>query len=228
VASTTVYFINQASRDSLVKCTIDAQKVVTNCEEQSSNVSSDNTKTYFVDGSDNKKIITCTYQGNCVSSDVVSALANEAKAYYINGATAGSIITCTGGDKCAAQEVPSYGGGEVYYYIDGSDSSKKSVIKCASSKCTSEIVLGGLFLSSTNVDEEKYVKCNGSSCSYATDFSHEAISESSGLQYNDASITGEKFIKLTQSEANSIYGNNNAAIVKITSTEIVKGKSLRF
>ncbi|OUM64192.1 hypothetical protein PIROE2DRAFT_9094 [Piromyces sp. E2] len=194
-------------------------------------VTEENPEAYYLDGSDANNIIICTYGGGCVSTPVTNNLFGNSEAYYINAGVPDDVIKCDT-TSCTAKgnDYTSEKSGNTYYFVDTSDSTKKSVIKCvaaASGGCTTiKNVSRGIFMSS----EGKNVKC-GDTCE-ATTVTAGAAPEAkitmdttkNKFKFNNVEVDAltEGYLILSAAGANSIYGENKAAVIKLMSTAVMK------
>ncbi|OUM68891.1 hypothetical protein PIROE2DRAFT_3271, partial [Piromyces sp. E2] len=194
-------------------------------------VTEENPEAYYLDGSDSKNIIICTYGGSCISTPITNNLSGNSKAYYINAGVPGDVIKCDT-TSCTAKgnDYTSEKSGNTYYFVDTSDSTKKSVIKCvaaASGGCTTiKNVSKGIFMSS----EGKNVKC-GDTCE-ATTVTAGAAPEAkitmdttkNKFKFNNVEVDAltEGYLILSAAGANSIYSERETAVIKLMSTAVMK------
>jgi len=199
--------------------------------------------TYYVDASNAKNVITCTYNGSCISTDYVSSLPSTegTRKYFINSAVANTIIMCISPNNsgiCTASSTPfTYVDTAIHYFIDGGDPTGKSIIQCdAVNQCiTINNNLGGIYI--TDVEEEKFIRCDGNkACTYSTTSftSTNTIqfdSSSNTFKYRNAKATSIDIAQtnayeiLSAEEATQIFNSNSIALVKVTPTAIIKGKN---
>jgi len=199
--------------------------------------------TYYVDASNAKNVITCTYNGSCISTDYVSSLPSTegTKKYFINSAVANTIIMCVSPNNsgiCTASPTPfSYVDSEIHYFVDGGDPTGKSIIHCdAVNQCISiKNSLGGIYI--TDVEKKSFIKCDGNNaCTYSTSTftSTNTIlfdSSSNTFKYRNTDVTSVDITQtnayeiLSAKEATQVFNSNSIALVKVTPNAIIKGKN---
>jgi len=118
---------------------------------------------YFIDGSDNEKIITCTSvkcQSSFGSSDTSSL---DTDTYYLDSTNINGIISCNSEKKCSSQKV------ELGYYKNGStEPTSKPYLECINGKCKeinpvnqcTKNTIGKLFSSQNNGKDEVHLCLN--------------------------------------------------------------------
>ncbi|OUM63138.1 hypothetical protein PIROE2DRAFT_10405 [Piromyces sp. E2] len=157
------YFVNYSNPSSedakgIIKCGS------TGCSTIVTGVTSTNTLAFYIDGEDNRKIITCTYNGECISTDECDGVTG--KKYFIDSSDSSKIITCTGGEEGYCTSGPHKGANDKpKYFIDGSDA--KKIITCNSEKCSSENKYKSdtlYFIDGGDASDKSIIICDSNEC----------------------------------------------------------------
>ena len=208
LASTSQAYLenNRSTPNSIIKCTTSSS-----CESDASAITGNN---YYLDATDNFKIISCANAGTC-SSHYGSSV--QGHAYIDTLSTAKNVLTCsstgcistpvssrlTGANKayyidaanlanvitCTTSGCTSGAGGASTIYADASDTTGKRMITCASGICFS---VTGLTLCSSTSGSGEYCKYKDQSgTDVALDKDHYCISATNSMIYKSVYPNGQ-------------------------------------